>query len=74
MGTKRKKTVRRRMSPASMLMVGASEKTVAAAKAAVLEIARQKANPDVLVQALKTFEKICSVENTSIHHCTFIAK
>lgn len=67
----RKIPVRKAYSP--MLHIGASLETVAAARAAVLDIVKACGDPNstVGVEALRTFSSLCQVTGTTISECIF---
>ena len=54
--------------------IGADRGTVIEARKAVLMIMQAKSGDRVKLQGLKTFELICSVNNTVITNCNFANK
>lgn len=54
----------------SIINVGASEKSVLAAHKAVMDILNTRLAEAVLIEALRAFTGVCSVNNTTISNCT----
>ncbi len=54
-----------------MINVGVSEKTVEAARAAVLEILNAEGDQKTKRLALRAFVDVCAVSNVQITDCTF---
>lgn len=60
--------------PQSFVNIGASEKTVQEAHKAIVDILKLARADKVAVVALRALKAACTVNNTTIHNCTFTGK
>ena len=51
--------------------IGAEEKGIIAARQTIMEILNHRRPDDVILEALKSFTKICNVDNAMISNCVF---
>jgi hypothetical protein len=66
---------RRKKTPTALLIAGAQPEVIREARAAILEILREKGAGDVAkAAAVETLGKLCRAENVTISGCTFESK
>ena len=70
-GSGMKKRTRKKSSPAPMLNVGASVESVLAARDALLALLRSGADQPTIVEAIKAFCQVTSVNNVAVSNCVF---